>query len=59
MIVVSIIDGKKYLLKKSKYYDNAKELAGLLFNEHVTMEYVKAVDGTYISTKHIITIKDS
>ncbi len=58
MIVVSTMDGKEYLLKKSKYYDNAKELAGLLFNENVTMEYVKAIDGTYISTKHIITVKD-
>ena len=59
MIVVTTIDGKKYLLNKSKHYDNAKELAGLLFNEHVTMGYVKTVDETYISAKHIITIKDS
>lgn len=59
MIVVSTIDGKKYLLNKSKYYDNAKELVRLLVGKYATMHYVKSVDGTYILTKNIVTVKDS
>lgn len=59
MIVVSTIDGKKYLLNKSKHYDNAKELVRLLVGKYATMHYVESVDGTYILAKHIVTIKDS
>lgn len=59
MIVVSTIDGKKYLLNKSKHYDNAKELVRLLVGKYATIDYVESVNGTYILTKNIVTVKDS
>lgn len=57
MIVISTIDGKKYLLNTSKHYDNAKEFVRFLHD--ASMRYVKSVDGIYILTKYIVTIKDS
>ena len=59
MITVTTVDGRKYAIKPSIYYKNAKELIEFLTTKTVTqVNYMISTRGTYILSKYIVTARD-
>jgi hypothetical protein len=59
-IKISTTNNKTYIIRTTKLYKNALELAKLAFTPHsiVDFNFIISLDGTIIPIKHVVTIED-